>query len=73
MFSCKERVIRIGKWVKSPCCLDAVRKELPFEKHVRVGENNRKSRNSCELRGLLILSFRDSIYLRRPSALTIAR
>jgi len=32
MFSCKEREIMIGKWVKLPCCLDAVRKELPFEK-----------------------------------------
>ena len=47
----------IGKWVKPPCCLDAVRKELPFEKNVRVGEDNRKSRSSCELRDYLFFLF----------------
>ena len=47
----------IGKWVKLPCCLDAVRKELPFEKNVRVGEDNRKSRNSCEPRDYLFFLF----------------
>lgn len=47
----------IGKWVKLPCCLDAVRKELPFEKHVRVGGDNRKSRDSCELRDYLFFLF----------------
>ena len=57
MFSCKEREIMIGKWVKLPCCLDAVRKELPFEKNERAGEDNRKSRNSCELRDYLFFLF----------------
>ena len=47
----------IGKWVKLPCCLDAVMKELPFEKNVRVEEDNRKSRNSCELRDYLFFLF----------------
>lgn len=47
----------IEKWVKPPCCLDAVRRELPFEKNVRVGEDNRKSRNSCELRDYLFFLF----------------
>ena len=47
----------IGKWVKSPCCLDAVRKEWPFEKNERVGEENRKSRNSCEPRDYLFFLF----------------
>lgn len=47
----------IGKWVKLPCCLDAVRRELPFEKNVRVEEDNRKSRNSCELRDYLFFLF----------------
>lgn len=47
----------IGKWLKLPCCLDAVRKELPFEKNVRVEEDNRKSRNSCEPRDYLFFLF----------------
>ena len=47
----------IGKWMKLPCCLDAVRKELPFEKNVRVEEDNRKSRNSCEPRDYLFFLF----------------
>lgn len=47
----------IGKWVKRPCCLDAVRKELPFETNERVGEDNRKSRNSCEPRDYLFFLF----------------
>lgn len=47
----------IVKWVKPPCCLDAVRKELPFEKNVRVREDNRKSRNSCEPRDYLFFLF----------------
>ena len=47
----------IGKWMKLPCCLDAVRRELPFEKNVRVGKDNRKSRNSCEPRDYLFFLF----------------
>ena len=47
----------IGKWLKLPCCLDAVRKELPFEKNERMREDNRKSRNSCELRDYLFFLF----------------
>lgn len=47
----------IGKWVKSPCFLDAVRKELSLGKNVRVGEDNRKSRNSCEPRDYLFFLF----------------
>lgn len=47
----------IGKWVKLPCCLDAVRRELSLGKNERVGEDNRKSRNSCELRDYLFFLF----------------
>lgn len=47
----------IEKSVKSPCCLDAVRRELSLGKNERVGEDNRKSRNSCELRDYLFFLF----------------
>ena len=57
LFSCKGREIMIGKWVKPPCCLDAVRKELSLGKNERVGEDNRKSRNSCEPRDYLFFLF----------------